>query len=67
MEGIQNIKKNNKLSIDEKTDGGKYAKLSDTALNEWTGYAPVMTDKPDYKKDKKANVKYEGYGLAELA
>ena len=21
-----------------------------------------MTDKPDYKKDKKANVKYEGYG-----
>ena len=52
---------------DEKTDGGKYAKLSDGALNEWIGYAPVMTDKPDYKKDKKANVKYEGYGLAELA
>lgn len=47
---------------DEKFDEQQYAKLSDGALNEWIGYALVMTDKPDYKKDKKVNVKYEGYG-----
>ena len=64
MEGIQNIKKNNKLSIDEKTDGRKYAKLSDSALNESIGDAPSLKKGEDFdiKKSKWENIEYEGKG-----